>query len=349
MTARQSPLHPVHQRLGARFVAFGEWEMPLQYGSVIAEHLAVRTTVGWFDVSHLGRFRWEGPGATSVLQQLLCNDITRIDPGRTQYSMMLNQGGGVVDDLIVWRWGEESYWVLPNAANHQRVMAAFAAAGPQVELEDLRPLTVTLAVQGPQAPGLLQSVLGEAPRRFRTLQLDWRGQRAWTAGTGYTGERGGEVVVPNSVAPELVEALAAGGATPCGLGARDTLRLEAGLPLWGQDLDEETSPLEAGMEFVVSWDHDFVGRSALERQRQEGLGKKLVAFRTEGRVIPRHGYRLRAGSSRGVVTSGNFSPVLQRGIGLGYLSPPEDQAPPEVEIRGRWTPVERVELPFLPR
>lgn len=344
MTSR-SPLHDLHAGLGARFTEFSGWEMPVQYESVLAEHRAVRHSAGWFDVSHLGRFRWEGEGATAALRSLLCNDVERIEPGRTQYTMMLNERGGVVDDLIVWRWGPESYWVLPNGGNHQRVMEAFAKSQAQVELQDLRPRTAALAVQGPAAPEALERVLGASPRRFRTFSATFEGRPVWGAGTGYTGEPGGEVVVEVGVARALAEALIDAGCHPCGLAARDTLRLEAGLPLWGQDLDEGRSPLEAGLDFAVAWDHDFVGRPALAAQRSGGVGSTLVAFVTEGRQIPRHGQRLRRGEGEGVVTSGNFSPMLERGIGLGYL-PTGTEGPIEVEIRDRWVEAERVELPF---
>ncbi len=348
MTVR-SPLHELHAELGAKFVAFGGWEMPVHYRSVIAEHRQVRSSAGWFDVSHLGRFLFRGEGATETIRRLLCNDVARIGPGRSQYTMMLNEAGGVVDDLIVWRWGPEDYWILPNATNHERVMASFAEAAPGVELVDLRPSTVALAVQGPDAPAHLAALLDEAPRRFRTVLTAFRGVEVRAAGTGYTGEPGGEVVLPIDVAESFARALCERGVVPAGLGARDTLRLEAGLPLWGQELDEETTPLETHLEFAVSFEHDFVGRAALEAERRTGLRKELVGFVTEGRQIPRHGYRLRAGSSEGAVTSGNFSPMLERGIGLGYLTPPPDDEPIEVEIRGAWIPVDRVDPPFYRR
>jgi aminomethyltransferase len=344
----RSPLHDLHAGLGARFTEFSGWEMPVQYESVLAEHRSVRLSAGWFDVSHLGRFRWEGEGATAALRRLLCNDVDRIEPGRTQYTMLLNDRGGIVDDLIVWRWDDESYWVLPNGGNHRRVMETFAKSYPEVEIEDLRPLTAAIAVQGPEAPGVLERVVGSAPRRFRTFSPTFEGHRVRGAGTGYTGEPGGEVVVDATVARDLADALIEAGCRPCGLGARDTLRLEAGLPLWGQDLDEDRTPLEAGLEFAVAWDHDFVGRAALETYQAGGATSKLVAFATEGRQIPRHGQRLRCGGLEGVVTSGNFSPMLERGIGLGYL-PAGADGPVEVEIRERWVEAERVELPFYRR
>ncbi len=344
----RSPLHEVNTRLGARFVEFGGWEMPVQYKSVLAEHRAVRTGAGFFDVTHLGRFELRGSGAYGALQRLLSNNLDRIEPGRSQYSMMLNTSGGIIDDLIVWWWDEERFWVLPNAANHERVMAAFASQ-PNCDVTDLQRTTVMVALQGPDAPRIFEEVLGEAPRRFRTLQLEWRGAELSLAGTGYTGERGGEICAPPDAGVELVEALTEAGVTPCGLGARDTLRLEAGLALWGEDIDETTTPLEAGLDFAVDFDHEFVGREALLRQREAGVGRRLTGFVLEGKGIPRHGYRVRTpeGGS-GTVTSGNLSPMLGQGIGLAYVSPPPEAegGAVEVEIRSRWVPGRFAKPPF---
>ena len=348
--ARRSPLHDQHAALGARFVDFGGWEMPVQYDSVLAEHQAVREQAGVFDVSHLGRMSLGGEGAAELLRGQLCNDIDKIEPGRTQYTMALNENGGIVDDIVVWRWEEEQFWVLPNAANYDQIVARFEQAAPSgIEIERLQEKTVMLAVQGPDAPKVLDRVLGGHPGRFRTWAGEFAGAPVWAAGTGYTGERGGEVCTPAEVGAGLLAAIVEAGAKPAGLGCRDTLRLEAGLPLWGQDLDEETTPLEAGLDWAVSFGRRFVGAAALEEQRRRGLGKKLVAFSLEGRQIPRHGYRLRAGGSEGSVASGNFSPTLGHGIGLGYLAPPESDAPIEVEMRGQWVSAERVDPPFLKR
>ncbi len=341
-----SPLSAWHASHGARFVDFGGWEMPVQYDSVIAEHRAVRSSVGFFDVSHLGRVSISGPGATAALRGLFCNDVGRVEPGRTQYTMLLNTAGGILDDIVVWRWASERYWVLPNAANHELVLDALRAQAPEAAVEDLRPSTVMLAVQGPEAPAALDAVLGWSPRRFRTAEGVWSGVPVAAAGTGYTGEHGGEVVIPAAIASAFADALVEAGATPCGLGARDTLRLEAGLPLWGNDLDPGTTPVEAGLEWVISLDHDFPGRDAIEEELRLGPRRRLVAFRMGGRSLPRHGYRLRAGDSTGVVTSGNFSPGLQVGIGLGYLDEP-GTGPLEVEIRGSWLAAERASLPFV--
>ena len=348
MTNRSS-LHDSHSALGARFVDFGGWEMPVQYEGVIAEHTAVREAVGVFDVSHLGRFQFSGPGATDVLRNLLCNDVAAIKPGRAQYTMALNAAGGVEDDIIVVRTGDDEYWVLPNGANFDEIVARFDTPdGPDPVAR--RHDTVMLAVQGPEASAVLESVLGQVPKRFGYLLADFEGHPIAAAGTGYTGERGAELIAPAIIGEPLLAALISAGATPCGLGSRDTLRLEMGYPLWGQDLDAETSPLEADLGWVVNWDHDFVGKDALLAQRESGVTKKLVGFTTEGRRFARHGYAARAGESTGVVASGNFSPTLGHGIGMAYLSPPPTEADQiEVEIRDTWFATERKKPPFLDR
>ena len=310
--------------------------------------MAVRASAGIFDVSHLGRFRVAGPGATALLRHQLCNDVAAIDPGRAQYTMALNDAGGVVDDIIVWRWEEDHYWVLPNGANYDEVLDRFIAAAPAgLLIEPLQETTALMAVQGPDAPAIIESVLGTAPGRFRLAAAEYEGIPIEMAGTGYTGEKGAEIAVAAAEAGTIFTAFLEAGAVPCGLGARDTLRLEMGYPLWGQDLDPATTPLESDLAWVVDWDHEFVGREVLVRQRTEGLPKRLVGFRTAGRAIPRHGYRLRAGASTGEVASGNFSPVLQCGIGMGFLSPPNDADAIEVEIRGKWIPAERTSPPFV--
>jgi len=351
VTAGRSPLHDEHERLGARFVDFAGWSMPVQYAGTLAEHRAVRRGVGVFDVSHLGRFRASGSGTTELLSRLFCNDISRVEPGRAQYTMMLTPEGGIVDDLIIWRIGEDDHWVLPNGVNHDRVLGAVAAAAPEgTSLSPARDHTALVAVQGPEAPDLLEDLLGWKPGRFRVGETTWDGRSLTAAGTGYTGERGGEIILAAEDAPALFRACIDAGAKPCGLGARDTLRLEMGYPLWGRDLDTSTSPLEADLGWVVSWDHDFIGREALDRQRTAGIDKRLVGFAFGGRTIPRHGYRIRCGESSGRVTSGNFSPTLEVGIGMGYLAPdPGDQPTVDVEIRGRWVTARRTDPPFIGR
>lgn len=346
----ETPLRSTHERLGARFTSFGSWDMPLHYQGVVAEHMAVRSRVGVFDVSHLGRFQVAGTGATDVVQALLCNDIAKVEPRRAQYTMALNEHGGVEDDIIVWRFETERYWIMPNGTNFDEILGRFVARGSdRLQIEPIRDSTVLLAVQGPHAPDVLEQVLGSRPGRFRTFEGEFAGKRLWAAGTGYTGENGAEIAVPLEAGAALLDAILDAGADPCGLGARDTLRLEMGYPLWGQDLDVSTSPLEAGLEWVVDWNHEFVGKQALMRQRVTGVPRKLTAFRTMDRHIPRRGYPLRSTTSQGTVTSGNYSPVLECGIGLGYMGPPEDDGEIEVEIRGRWEPLVTVDLPFINR
>jgi aminomethyltransferase len=347
---RTSPLHTTHEAAGGRFTDFAGWTMPVQYEGVLAEHAAVRSHAGVFDVSHLGRFEVSGRGATELVQSQLCNDISRLAPLRAQYTMALNDQGGIEDDIIVWHFEKDRFWVMPNGTTSERIISRFSSAAPPgVSIEDVRPSTALLAVQGPHAPSIIETVLGIAPGRFRVIETTWSGHHVITAGTGYTGEAGGEVCIPIEGAAELWDALVAAGGTPAGLGARDTLRLEMGYPLWGQDLGPDTSPLEAGLGWVVAWDHDFVGRDALEAQKGS-LEKQLIAFSTEGRAIPRSGYSVAAGSSHGTVTSGNFSPTLQHGIGLAYISPPPDgEAILTVTIRGATVEATRVKLPFLKR
>ena len=343
----RSPLHRYHQELGARFVDFEGWEMPVLYTSVLKEHRAVRESTGWFDVSHLGRFAWSGQGSVAALSRLLCNDHERIGAGGAQYTLILNDDGGVVDDLIIWKPTPEGVVVMPNGVNHLRVMEEFRAVAPDADMVDLRPPTASLAVQGPDSVESVRAILGEVPGHFRVIKAHHRGGEVWVAGTGYTGERGVELITDPNTAEAIARELTVDGATPCGLGSRDLLRLEAGYPLWGHDLNEDITPLEAGMQWAVRFNHDFVGRDALEQSRQRGLARSRVSFKMADRRIPREGCALRAGDSVGAVTSGNFSPMLGVGIGMGYLSPPRNPSHTvEVEIRGRWIATEPVRGAF---
>ncbi len=344
---KRSPLHDKNAELGARFTGFGGWEMPVQYEGVLAEHRAVRTNSGFFDVSHLGRFELTGGGAHSAVRNLLCNDIERISPGRCQYTMILNESGGIVDDLIVWWWDDQRFWVLPNAANHETVMARFGEQ-PGTTVADLRERTVMLAVQGPEAPRVIEDVLGDRPGRFRVASAERDSTEVAMAGTGYTGEPGAEICLHPEVAAGVVDELVAAGSSPVGLGARDTLRLEAGLSLWGADIDETVTPLEAGLSSFVSFEHDFVGRDALLSQREGGVARSRVSFTLDGRGVPRHGHKVRsAGGSQGAVTSGNMSPMIGLGVGLALMEPPPGADEPlEVEIRDRWVPATQKQPPF---
>jgi aminomethyltransferase len=261
--------------------------------------------------------------------------------------MILEESGGIIDDLIVWEWSEDRFWVMPNAANHERVMAEFSKEADCI-VSDLQASTVFLAVQGPGAPGLLTEVLGSEPGRFRCAETTWDGREVSIAGTGYTGESGAELCVPSELGDSLLAAILDAGATPAGLGARDTLRLEAGLPLWGEDIDETTNPLEAGLAFAVSFDHEYVGKEALVHAREEGPARRLAGFVLDGKGIPRHGHRVTtADGGTGEVTSGNISPMLGTGVGLAYLSPPAEPGTAiEVTIRDRAVPGRVAKPPF---
>lgn len=310
--------------------------MPLEFESVIVEHMTVRERCGWFDVSHLGRFSISGPSAAETLDAQSTIRGSSLEVGRTKYGLILNESGGIVDDMVVWRLEEERFIVLPNAANAAAVMHRFTGADPH----DLVPDTAMVAIQGPDAPGVIEGITGSAPERFRVGETE----RGWIqAGTGYTGERGGELIVPRSDIAALIERLEDSVAAPCGLGARDTLRLEAGLPLWGQDMDATVDPYRAGLGFAVDLDHDFVGREALDPEVSPGR----IRFTTGSRRVPRAGQRVlnAEGSDVGEVTSGTFSPVRSEGIGMAYLESRPDSL--FVDIRGRAVPIEIVPGAFI--
>ncbi len=345
MSLRHTCLHAEHVALDAKLVDFGGFEMPLSYPTgTIAEHLACRRDAAMFDVSHLGTVRVTGAGALAMLQEGLSNDLGKIAPGRAQYTHMLNDAGGVLDDIIVWWVSEDRFDVMPNASNTERVLA-------QLGGEDVTADRAVIAVQGPTARAIVSEVAPAAAkvRRFAVRRFELDGADCIVAGTGYTGEDGVELAVPNDVAPSLWRALMEAGATPAGLGARDTLRLEAGLPLHGHELGPDITPLEAGLGWVVGWEKpSFRGKAALLAERASGPTRHLVALLTGQRRPPRSGDRiLAAGKAAGEVTSGNYSPVLERGIALGFLSSKanaEDAI--EIEIRRSAVPAEIVKPPF---
>lgn len=335
-------------------VPFAGWEMPVQYAGVIAEHLAVRERAGVFDVSHMGEFRLRGPGALAFLQSVTTNDASKLKPGRAQYSLLPNEGGGVVDDIYVYRLGEEEFMVVVNASNVEKDLAHLRGHLPSegVELRDESSNFALLAVQGPQAATLLQEHTKtdlSAKRKNSVFESDLFGRPVMMARTGYTGEDGFEVFTSVADAPLTWEDLLRVGVTPAGLGARDTLRLEAGYPLYGHELSDDRSPLETPFTWVVKTEKDFVGKEAM---LSRPVRDRLVGLRVTGRGIPRDGYRvLRDGQPAGVVTSGTMSPSLKEGIALAYL--PLDAADPgttvQLEIRGN--PVDAVvsEPSFLPK
>ena len=352
MTLRESPLAAQHRALDANLVDFGGWEMPIAYPTgTIAEHLACRNGAAMFDVSHLGTMRVEGTGCYDRLQETLTNDLGKVAPGRAQYTHLLDaDDASVLDDIIVW-WhprgddGPDVFDVMPNASNTDRVIAALGGV-------DTTSTRAVIAVQGAAARTLVEPIFPDAAAvgRFRVAKCDWRGTECVVAGTGYTGEPGLEIAVPVHAAPELWKALVHAGITPAGLGARDTLRLEAGLPLHGQELGAGITSLQAGLGWVVAWDKPaFVGKDAAVAERAAGVARKLVGITTEGRRPARTDCDILVDGSRvGSVTSGNFSPVLGHGVAMGFVSPDLDTGQAvDIDVRGKSLPGVIVDLPFL--
>jgi aminomethyltransferase len=347
VTLQQSPLDAEHRALGANLVEFGGWEMPVAYPTgTIEEHLACRRSVAMFDVSHLGSVRLDGADAFDRLQRTLTNDLARIGPGRAQYTHLLDEDASVLDDIIVWWHPDDGVFdVMPNASNTDDVVGALGG-------EDRTTSRAVIAVQGPDARERLTSVFPEAAGvgRFRVGRATWRGVECTVAGTGYTGEAGLEIAIPADAAPDLWRALLAADVVPAGLGARDTLRLEAGLPLHGHELGPGITPLQAGLGWVVAWDKpEFRGRSAALAERQRGPARHLIGLTTEGRRPARAGCPVRRGDEVvGEVTSGNFSPVLGHGIAFAFV-PPTVTVGDElvVDVRGRDLSGRVVETPFV--
>jgi aminomethyltransferase len=350
---QHSPLDAQHRAFGAKMVPFGGWDMPLQYTGVLDEHRACRQHAVVFDVSHLGTVEFGGPGAHDALQWLLTNDLDRIGPGRAQYTHLLDPvDAHVVDDIIVWWVAPERFLVMPNASNTDRLTAAAGEAADRVttafEAHDITPSRAVLAVQGPEARSMLVAVSAEASAvpRFAVQEIgDWI-----VAGTGYTGEDGVEIHVPAASAPDVWTAIVATGITPAGLGARDTLRLEAGLPLHGHELGEGITPLQAGLGWVVRWDKgDFRGRAPLSAEREAGISRRLRGIVVDGRRPARDGTSvLLDGEVVGAVTSGNFSPTLGHAIALAFLRPDiEPGAHVELDVRGQMLAGEVVQPPFV--
>ncbi|MFP3901916.1 MAG: glycine cleavage system aminomethyltransferase GcvT [Acidimicrobiia bacterium] len=346
MTLRTSPLDAVHRALGAKMVPFGGWEMPIQYPpGTLAEHRSCRRAAAVFDVSHLGTVRVTGPGVFDRLQATLTNDLRKVAPGRAQYTHLLDESdASVLDDIIVWWLDGDRFDVMPNASNTASVVDAIGG-------EDMTATRALIAVQGPAARARLGTFAPEAAAvgRFRVIETEVLGRTCTVAGTGYTGEDGVELAVPADHAAAVWEALTATGAVPAGLGARDTLRLEAGLPLHGHELGPGITPLQAGLGWVVAWDKgDFRGRAALEAERARGVSRRLRGLEIDGRRPPRAGQAvLIGGEPRGEVTSGNFSPTLERGIALAFLPPDVGEGSEvAVDVRGTAVPARVVGLPF---
>lgn len=344
---------------------FGGWEMPVQFAGLTHEHQQVRSAQGLFDISHMGKFILRGSGVLAWLDRLVPSAVAHLAPGTAQYTVLLNESGGIVDDLIIYAQsttpGAEVVTLIVNAATCAQDKAWLLAhqGDAAVELEDLTFTHGLLALQGPQAPATLQTQVGvdlaTIPRfghLTTPLIIPGLGEvPAFIARTGYTGEDGFEIMLPAEAAPQLWQTWMESGVTPCGLGARDTLRLEAAMGLYGQDMDTQTTPLEAGLGWLVHWDAkgDFLGRSALEAQKAQGVSRRLVGLATEGRNIARHGYPVtHEGSPVGEVTSGTWSPTLQRPIALAYVPTPLASLGQSlgVTIRGKDCPATVVKRPF---
>lgn len=342
-----SPLDAEHRALGAKMVPFGGWDMPLAYGTgTLEEHLTCRRAAVMFDVSHLGTVRVEGPDALDRLQWALTNDLTKVAPGRAQYTHLLDeQDASVLDDIIVWWVDDDVFDVMPNASNTDRVVAAIGG-------QETTAGRAVIAVQGPSARALVAERFPDAAAvgRFRVARLELDGVPCVVAGTGYTGEDGIEIAVPADHAAALWQALLGLGVVPAGLGARDTLRLEAALPLHGHELGPGITPLQAGLGWVVAWRKDeFRGRHALEVEHAAGPTRLLRGIATEGRRPPRAGGAVAIdGHAVGEVTSGNFSPVLGHGIALAFLPPDvADGTSVTIDVRGSDLPGTVVPTPFV--
>jgi aminomethyltransferase len=345
-TLRRTPLHDRHVAAGARLVPFAGWEMPVQYEGVIAEHRAVRTDAGVFDVSHMGELEVEGPRALELLQAMLSNDVSRLEEGDAQYTLLTNEQGGIVDDLIVYRTGPHRFLLVVNAANRE---ADFAwLAGHELRGSDVRDVSdeyALLAVQGPRA---LERLGLPKAKAFTWSMGDVDGVEVMINRTGYTGEEGVELGCMADDAVDLWDAVVSRGAVPCGLGARDTLRLEVCYPLHGNDITPETDAISAGLGWTCALDKDFTGAERLRQIKAAGPERKLVAFRMTESAIPRQGMAIAGG---GEVTSGSHSPMLDVGIGMGYV--PDATAEPgtslEIDVRGRPRAAEVVKKPIYER
>jgi aminomethyltransferase len=360
MSPRRTALYEAHAALAARFTEFGGWEMPVRYGSIIEEHQAVRTAAGLFDLSHMGELHVRGPQAAEGLAAALVTVPGRLAVGRAGYSLLCAPDGGVIDDLIVYRLEPEAFLVVPNAGNREIVADELQArlADYDAAMEDRTLETSLVAVQGPRAAAMLAPLTSLDPaglRNYAAAPASVAGVEALVARTGYTGEDGFELFVAWDDGPALWGSLLAAGAAagllPCGLGARDTLRLEAGMPLYGHELDRETTPIEAGLGWAVRLDHDFVGGVALAAAEPR---KQLIGLVLQGRGIARQGYPvLRPGQAEpvGLVTSGSQSPTLGQAIAMAYVPPEVATAGTmlEVIVRGTAVPAEVVTLPFYRR
>ncbi len=363
-----TPLHAEHQQLGARFVPFSGWEMPVSYSSLIEEHNAVRTQMGMFDISHMGKFLLQGFDVRDQLSRLVPTDLSSLQAGESQYSVLLNSEAGILDDIILYFLGQdphqpaqETWLVILNAATTSKDWQWLEDHLHGIDLQDQSREMALLAVQGPQSLASLQPWFGDSLSQLKRFQHQYFNlhpkassppdpdELIFVARTGYTGEDGFELMLSPSTGVWLWQHLLQVGVTPCGLGCRDSLRLEAGMHLYGQDMDESTTPLEAGLSWLITSPLAYIGSEALQKQRAEGLSRRLIGLRMQGREIARAGYSVFAeGKEVGTITSGTYSPTLKVAIALAYV--PSAYAstgtPLEVKIRGKLYPAEVVKRPF---
>jgi aminomethyltransferase len=349
---RHTPLYEQHVELGAKIVPFAGWEMPVTYEGIREEHSAVRLHAGMFDVSHMGQVEVEGPGALTFLQRVLSNDVARITAGGAQYSCLCNEDGGVIDDLFAYRLGGDRYLVVTNAANHETDLGWLGRHSHAFDaiVRDVADRYAMLAVQGPHARTVLEATLGiELPPRFHVAHVQIGRRPAFACGTGYTGEDGVELLLDPEVAVPIWKELLDAGIVPCGLGARDTLRLEVCYPLHGNELTPERNPIEAGLGWCCKEATEFIGGEAVARARAEGTAEQLAAFRIEGQGIPREGNPVMRGDEQvGAVTSGTYAPSLEVGAGMAYLRSEFAEIGTEVEIdvRGKRRPARIASRPL---
>jgi len=360
---KTTQLNAIHKKLGAKMLPFAGFEMPIQYEGVNAEHETVRKAVGVFDVSHMGNFFVEGKDALPFLQYITSNDVAKLKPGKVQYSCFPNEQNGIVDDLLVYQLDDDQYMLVVNGANLEKDWNWVNKWADKfdVKLTDKSDQYSILAVQGPNAPELLQRMAGDSAdlknlKFYTWTTADLAGHKdILVSATGYTGEKGYEIYVKNELAEAVWNELFTQGKDlgikPVGLGARDTLRLEKGYCLYGNDIDDTTSPIEAGLGWITKFTKDFINAENLKKQKEEGVSRKLVAFKLKDKGIARHGYDIvdASGNKIGQVTSGTMSPTLKEAIGMGYV--PVAYAKPGseifIQVRKKQIPAEVVKLPFV--
>jgi aminomethyltransferase len=359
----RTPLYEEHKKLGAKIIPFAGWEMPLSYTGVLDEHRATRSAVGLFDVSHMGRIELTGPAAVALLDRVLTSPVGKLAVGGMQYALACNEQGGILDDLMIYRFGDQRYFVCANASNAVKIdqwLRRQAAGLSNVDVTDRSAELAQIAVQGPRSRELMKPLTAADLDRLKLrqcIETKVAGVPMLLSRSGYTGELGYELYLPADRARSLWDTLLLEGATyglkPCGLGCRDTLRLEMGYPLYGNDMDETTTPFEASLNFVVDLENgEFIGREVMMHQRKGGVSRKLIGFELLRQGVPRHGHAIiRDGKEIGVVTSGNHSPSMNKGIGMGYVQTRFAEVGSQIliDIRGNPVPALVVERPFYKR